>query len=310
MRAVNFKIHGIDFDLLDPDDSTLRESVPGNDYEPAVTRLIMQIFSQSRRGTFLDIGALYGFFSCYVGSISPHIEVIAFEPGTRAAEYARRNAIRNSLRNIRVEQIALSHESGIRVLRGKSLVRGSALVKTPRILPSDPVSPTDSGTEITRRASSSLLAWLASSMIHALRILRGWEFAEVVRCSPFDGKYDQTRAKPVVIKIDVHGAEVNVLRGMRQYLRDHADVLFLEMHRDNMLVEGTHADTVGALRESGLELSEIVHFRKDSGWRVQPLSDKDLESLKSSASWSARDRVMMKMLMGVRRGSGYERLYS
>lgn len=297
-----YTIHDVDFDFVDIDDSTERETVPGNTYEPALTGLLHEIFSNRERGTFLDIGALYGYFSCYVGKLAPGVRVMAFEPCRRSVMVLAENLKLNKLSNVAVEPVALASAERTQELMGKTLVKDAV---HPRRLAEAEFSLSE--VELDRRSLTggrvSLATWLWCSVKHLLRHLRGWNRKEVVDCVSFDGRYDGLCESPVVVKIDVHGAEVGVLKGMQRFLGTNVDVLFLELHRDDMLVEGTHQDTVDLLHGSGLGLYEIVDFRSDEKWRLVKITPETARTLSSSRHWSLTDKTAMKMVLGVREGA-------
>jgi FkbM family methyltransferase len=275
--------------------------VPGNTYEPAVMELLRDVFTKHPSGTFLDIGALYGYFSCYVATLAPKVNVVAFEPSQRSALIAKKNFELNRLTNASLEMVALTSSNRKQEFVGKTLVRGKI----------DTGKSYEAGYRLDDKAlrvekatdsSVSLSAWFLYTLKHLARATTGWNRREVVNCMPFDGNYTELCAAPVVVKIDVHGAEISVLRGMQRYLNEAVDVLFLEMHRDDMLVEGSHADTVAMLKASGLMLYEIVDFRSNDKWRLQELTEDGLDLLESSKHWGLRDKAVMKMILGIRKG--------
>jgi precorrin-6B methylase 2 len=78
-----YAVRGVEFVLRDPDASTVRETVPGHPYEPAATAVLTSLL---RRGnpTFVDVGALYGYFAVYAARLNPACRVHAFEPNPSA----------------------------------------------------------------------------------------------------------------------------------------------------------------------------------------------------------------------------------
>lgn len=299
-----YSVKGISFDLIDVDDSTQRETVPGNTYEPAVTELIHDVFTRHGVGTFLDVGALYGYFSCYVAKLAPDARVVAFEPSRRSAAITSKNFELNGLTNASVEAVALTSGQRKQEFIGKTLLKDKVNDSGSHVEEYDVAA--DIARASRRPAAAravNLPVWLKYTGRHFLRLLRGWNRKEVVDCVPFDENYGELTQSPVVVKIDVHGAEVSVLRGMQRYLKEQVDVLFLEMHRDDMLIEGSHFDTVDLLKSSGLTLYEIVNFRSDEKWRLQKLGDEALEALTSSKRWSLSDKAVMKMVLGIREGA-------
>ncbi len=76
-----------------------------------------------------------------------------------------------------------------------------------------------------------------------------------------------------MIKIDVEGAEMNVLMGMRQTLNDHMPILFLEIHPFNLNHFNTSISAIlSFLIESGYQVFEIEGLRlQEASRRLKPL---------------------------------------
>jgi FkbM family methyltransferase len=171
---------------------------------------------------FVDVGANTGYFAIplakLVGSTG---RVLAFEPATDAAEQLRLQArAENVLARLTIYELALGNENGSRALRA------------------DPKHPSDQ----TKRS---------------LFMPHGIAVAEVPVRS-FDGLVDagdiDLSNGMHAIKIDVEGAEVNVLSGMRRSL---------ERHRPRMIV----VETIEThLRRAGSSVSDVRSFMGDIGY--------------------------------------------
>ena len=75
---------------------------------------------------------------------------------------------------------------------------------------------------------------------------------------------------PDVIKVDVEGAEMNVLMGMRQTLRDCKPILFLEIHPTNLHYFNTStSEILSLLIENNYKWFEIERMRNQQS--VGPL---------------------------------------
>lgn len=70
-----------------------------------------------------------------------------------------------------------------------------------------------------------------------------------------------------VIKIDVEGAELQVLKGAEKILDKHRPVLFLEIHSENVL------------QQFGSTRSELVEFLDSKGYDLQKICGKGREEL-------------------------------
>jgi FkbM family methyltransferase len=173
---------------------------------------------------FVDVVANRGFFAIPVAKLVGSTgRVLAFEPAADAAQelrmYARADGL---LDRITIHELALGSEDGSGVLRG------------------DPEQPEDS----TKRS---------------LVISDGLAFAEVPVRS-FDGLVDSGAVDLSngihAVKIDVEGAEMHVLSGMRRSL---------QRHRPRMLVVET---IEGHLRRAGATISDVHTFMRDLGYAV------------------------------------------
>jgi FkbM family methyltransferase len=78
---------------------------------------------------------------------------------------------------------------------------------------------------------------------------------------------------PDVIKIDVEGAEMNVLMGMRQTLNNYMPILFLELHPFNFKHFNTSTSAIlSFLIGSGYQVFEIEDLRlQETSRRLKPL---------------------------------------
>lgn len=70
-------------------------------------------------GVFFDIGANAGFYTFFAAARRPHARVIAFEPVPELAHALKRNVAANHLRNVMVEDVALSDVDGRGMVEGE-----------------------------------------------------------------------------------------------------------------------------------------------------------------------------------------------
>lgn len=147
--------------------------------------------------TVWDVGANLGFFALVAGRVvGPSGRVVAFEPVRASAAAIRRNAKLNGLDAIvEAREAAVWSESG----------RGDLLVVADR-------------------------SWshLAATGHHAQTR------AEVpVELVTGDDLVAAGEPPPDVVKVDVEGAEIQVLDGMERVLREHGPALVIELHETN-----------------------------------------------------------------------------
>lgn len=152
------------------------------------------ILSVVQKGhVFYDIGANVGFFSVLVGrEVGPAGAVYAFEPVPANAARIERNALLNQLDNIHVLRLAVSSELG----RSELLLAhhaGGAVLK---------------GAGVPPDLAGSLFVETAS--IDALMESQGLR-------------------TPDIVKIDVEGAEINVLHGMVNMLLRCRPIMLIEV---------------------------------------------------------------------------------
>ena len=161
-----------------------------------------------------DAGANIGWYSLLAARVAR--EVVAFEPSLANARLAQRNAAANGLSNLTVVPAALTDEDGWLPF----LERGSLMGRLEK---------SDSQEQAERRASNSFHG--------ATRT--------VVPAASLDRWLAVTgHAPPSLMKIDVEGAELGVLRGMRHTLETARPVLIIELH-------GTRGEVVPILEEAG-----------------------------------------------------------
>jgi FkbM family methyltransferase len=144
-------------------------------------------------GVLYDIGANVGFFSVIAAKlVGPGGSVYAFEPVADNAARARLNVRLNGFRNVQIIEKAVSSQSGTAELWIAAYSGGAALTTTP--------APHDAKNKIRVQVVS----------IDDLIFRENW-------------------AAPTVVKIDVEGAEIDVLKGMSRTLREVRPVLIYEI---------------------------------------------------------------------------------
>jgi FkbM family methyltransferase len=161
-----------------------------------------------------DIGANIGFFSLVSASLAGGIgRVEAFEPVASSAAAVVANAALNNFSNIRLHQVAVADRPGEARL----------------CVPTDP-------------------SW-AHLNFHGSH--PDTEFELSVALVSIDGEIAEGRLPvPDVVKIDVEGHEVAVLRGMCETLVAHQPVIICELHESNR-------ELLSLSQELGYEVSNL-----------------------------------------------------
>jgi FkbM family methyltransferase len=172
-----------------------------------------------------DVGANLGFFSALLGRLAGEAGMVyAFEPVPKNASAVERNAALNGLQNIKVMKIALSNRSGTQELLLAQHV-GGAVLKSVGTPPPDPAG------------------------------------SVMVETASVDRLIEQGHLRPPdIVKIDVEGAEMEVLYGMEIVLRDWAPTLILELD-----------DETAAGCERKIERCQS--FFQNFGYTMEPLPD-------------------------------------
>lgn len=161
--------------------------------------------------TVYDIGSNVGFYTIISGRlVGPTGRVDAFDPLPDNAKRTRDNAAANRQSHVRVHTLALSDEDGVSVFR------------------------------VSEDSNWGRLDSLATPTGHAEDIS-----VPTARIDTLVANGDV--APPDVVKMDVEGAEVMVLRGARNVLRTHDVTLLVDIH-------GTNAEVQQELESCGYEV--------------------------------------------------------
>ena len=83
-----------------------------------------------------------------------------------------------------------------------------------------------------------------------------------------DSFFQEKKLKPDIVKIDVEGAEIKVLRGMKNLLKDSAPKLFVEVHPLTMPdYQSCVEEVINFIISNGYEVFEIEKLRRHAGER-------------------------------------------
>ena len=158
-------------------------------WDPKILRTLKMYLKPG--ATFLDIGANIGYFTLIASSLVGRSgTVVAFEPSLRAIELLSANLRLNQVQNVVIYSIAVGKESAL----------GTFYQATPNNI------------------GASSLCQLASAV--------GIERVPVYR---LDDLLEPMGFRPDVVKIDVEGFELDVIRGMEVLLRRSRPVVLCEV---------------------------------------------------------------------------------
>lgn len=174
---------------------------------------------------FYDVGANVGWFSLLAArAVGPGGRVLAFEPSFANAALVQENAAVNRLDNVTVVCAALTDADGWLTFLDKGNLQGR-------------LDKDDFAAQAEFRAGRNLKI----------------QARVPVPVARLDSWLEQTgEPPPGLVKIDVEGAELGVLRGMAETLRSAGPTLVIELHR-------TQREVADFLDEAGYEHTPIEH---------------------------------------------------
>ena len=218
-RTIRGKLHGYQLYLDLANWSERQTFFLGRFYE-LETQLTIRALLE-RGDTLVDVGANIGMITL-VGarSVGPSGRVYSIEPQPEAFGRLENHITRNHLQQVTALQLGLSDEPG--ALRLATLA---------------------GHTGMSTFASLGAAQQQAVSGSYEARVERG---DEVLAGAP--------AAAPMVIKIDVEGFEIRVLRGLRQTLRRHRPAVITELVPDH-------------LRRAGFEPEQLFELMNEAEYR-------------------------------------------
>jgi len=208
----------------------------GRIHEKPVTEMLVESLRSAT--CFVDVGTNLGWYTCLAARHMPSGRVFGFEMDDLSFALLEKNIRINGLTNVEVHNAAISDLPGVAHYRRTT---------------GDP----DSARRLQNGTGSKNAAGLVS-----------------VESMVLDDFLEIRGIVPDVVKIDVEGAEMNVLKGMRQVLRRHKPTIFLEIHPGGLHYFGTSTPAILALLiESGYEVGEVKNIRRQGAeTEIEPLS--------------------------------------
>jgi len=194
---------------------------------------------------FIDVGAHVGYFTLLAAQrVGAAGRVLSIEPNPFALEQLRGNVDRNDFRNVLVEGTACGDSRDVVKLY------------------------------LHTQSNSSMASLFAGAAAGGTAV--------EVPCTTLDDLCNELRVQRVrLVKVDVEGAELFVLRGMRRIMNEMRPVIVLELHPKLLQDVGTPLDAVLALLEGhGYTLEALGGHANyvcrprivpsvDSGWTPQ-----------------------------------------
>lgn len=201
-----------------------------------VERPVQQSMAEHLRAgqTVYDIGANVGFFTVLAAHLVGATGMVyAFEPVPDNARTARENASLNGFQHVKVVEKAASDHAGREML------------------------------VLTRDAGGATLASMNENPPDAFREIA----VELIRID--DMVSAGTLRPPDFVKLDVEGAEMAVLRGMQQTLRDHRPMLLFEVDSEHAAsMERKYSECAEWLGGYGYDVTRLPDSYAHIPWSV------------------------------------------
>jgi len=142
---------------------------------------------------FFDIGANFGFYSALAGELIENGEIHSFEPSPRTFDYLRKAFYKN--KNFYFKNVALSDKKR-KLFFYDGFIAGHS-----------------GGITVLKEVASIILS----------------KYQQIeIRSTTLDD-YIKNHSKPTVIKMDVEGAESQIIKGGQEFLKDNNPVIAMEV---------------------------------------------------------------------------------
>jgi FkbM family methyltransferase len=206
-------------------------------HEPVDTAFVGRVIRPG--GTVVDVGANIGYYTCYFARlVGPKGHVVAFEPAPDLVGILRDNVAYNGYSHVRLENKAVTDKSG------------------PLTLYMEEGKPEDN--RIFKDAEDSTPR--SEQVVEGVRL----DDVEFLRDHP-----------PTFIKIDVQGAEIFAIRGMRRVLKESLNVCVLVEYWPYGFIRARvrPEELVEVLKESGLDVCRVTEEGKLKPVNASQLKD-------------------------------------
>lgn len=173
---------------------------------------------------FVDIGANLGYFTVMAGKFLTEGKVYSFDVDNKVVKLLKKNIRLNNLKNVQAYNYGVSDKKG--------------LVKILKMKLPDPRTSFQKTLDKDKKYLS-------------------------VKTISLDGFFKNKKAKPNVIKIDVEGAELLVLKGMKSLLENEKLVLLMEIHGNKLSKFNTDSrEIISFLIDRGYDVYEVGKYKK------------------------------------------------
>lgn len=229
VAADNFRIRTADFGLelfFHPEEanSLVTGLLAFGDVEPMERKALLA--AAKTASTILDVGANIGWYSLHFARVAPQACIHAFEPSRHIQKRLLDNLALNGITSVITEQLALQDHEGSDTLY---------------------FHPAETG----------------ATSVHNNRGFAGVQ-REEIRCTTLDRYCAQHDLQPDLIKCDVEGGELSVIKGGIRTLRESQPVVFLELLRKWSANFGYHPN-------------EVIDLMSDLGYRAWAIESSGIQ---------------------------------
>jgi FkbM family methyltransferase len=244
-------------------------------YEPATTFVFKRIVTDG--DVVADVGSHWGYFTLLAATLCGETgRVIAFEPHPRNVAILTKNVHANSLGNVDIVPKAVSDREGLANLFLSRASSGNSLISVPP------------GAELSPGQGDQL----------------------AVQTVTLDRFFASTCRKPKLVKIDVEGAELAALDGMRTLIRETKELVLIVELNPYYFPGAAGEAFLRRLADEGFGLAVIddAKFQIEAGPACQVSRSAREKGYKVNLLCS-RDAALLGVLVaqgdiGVRRGHG------
>jgi len=208
--------------------------------EKWMSGVLKEIFRYAKGGIFYDVGINLGQTLIKVKTLEPGMQYVGFEPNPSCIAYLERLVAANGWRGVRVVPAGLSDSDGVVPLYA-----------------SDGTDP-----------ESTIVAELRSEGQSAVRFVPVFRHDTIER-EVLDGRV-------AVLKIDVEGAELEVVRSLKGLIERDRPVIIMEVlpnRTDNELKARRSKEMVGMISDLGYAFYRIMKTEADDYRGIAPVSD-------------------------------------
>ncbi len=196
----------------------------GQIHERSVTEMLIKSLDGSK--CFVDIGTNLGWYTCLACTHMPNGTIYGFEMDDLTFSLLKKNIAINNCNNVEVHNMAVSDSAG-EVSYEREINR--------------PNPSFSMNTSATDKSSGRFVS---------------------INSIALDDFLESKELNPDVVKIDVEGAEMLVLKGMIQTIKQFKPTLFLEIHPQNILnFKTSTSEIISFLLENNYNVFEIDDMR-------------------------------------------------